>query len=66
MSGGERVRTQGQKVRFFDVWRSWRGLLEDTYETQLLGMHIGSAWSGVDTGIVNTDAKIPIVGFGDV
>ena len=27
VSGGERVRTQGQKGRFFDVWRPWRGLL---------------------------------------
>ena len=27
LSGGERVRTQGQQGRFFDVWRSWRGLL---------------------------------------
>ena len=27
LSGGERVRTLGQKGRFFDVWRSWRGLL---------------------------------------
>ena len=24
---GERVRTQGQKGRFFGVWKSWRGLL---------------------------------------
>jgi len=27
LTDGERVRTQGQKGRFFDVWRPWSGLL---------------------------------------
>ena len=27
LTDGERVRTQGQRGRFFDVWRPWRGLL---------------------------------------
>ena len=38
----------------------------DTYEPKLFGMHIGSVLSGLDAGNVNTDAKISIVGYGDV
>ena len=39
---------------------------KDIYETKLFGMHIGSVLSGFDAGNVNTDAKISIVGYGDV
>jgi hypothetical protein len=39
---------------------------KDTYEAKLFGMHIGSVLSGLYAGNVNTDAKISIVGFGDV
>ena len=39
---------------------------KDTYETKLFGMHIGSVLSGLHAGNVNTDAKISIVGYGDV
>ena len=39
---------------------------KDTYEAKLFGMHIRSVLSGLDAGNVNTDAKISIVGFGDV
>ena len=39
---------------------------KDTYEAKLFGMHIGSVLSGLYVGNVNTDAKISIVGFGDV
>ena len=39
---------------------------KDTYEAKLFGMHIGSVLSGLDAGNVNTDAKLSIVGFGDV
>ena len=38
----------------------------DTHEPKLFGMHIGSVLSGLDAGNVNTDAKMSIVGFGDV
>ena len=39
---------------------------KDIYEAKLFGMHIGSVLSGFDAGNVNTDAKMSIVGFGDV
>ena len=39
---------------------------KDTYEAKLFGMHIGSVLSGLDAGNVNADAKISIVGYGDV
>jgi hypothetical protein len=39
---------------------------KDTYEAKLFGMHIGSVLSGLDAGNVNTDAKISIVGVGNV
>ena len=39
---------------------------KDTHEAKLFRMHIGSVLSGLDAGNVNTDAKISIVGFGDV
>ena len=39
---------------------------KDTYEAKLFGMHIGSVLSGLHAGNVNTDAKISIVGYGDV
>ena len=39
---------------------------KDTYEPKLFGMHIGSVLSGLHAGNVNTDAKISIVGYGDV
>ena len=38
---------------------------KDTYEAKLFGMHIGSVLSGLDTGNVNTDAKMSIVGVGN-
>ena len=39
---------------------------KDIYEAKLLGMHIGSVLSGFDAGNVNTDAKMSIVGVGNV
>ena len=39
---------------------------KDTYEPKLFGMHIGNVLSGLHAGNVNTDAKISIVGYGDV
>ena len=39
---------------------------KDTYEAKLFGMNIGSVLSGLHAGNVNTDAKISIVGYGDV
>ena len=39
---------------------------KDTYEAQLFGMHIRSVLSGLGAGNVNTDAKMSIVGLGDV
>ena len=39
---------------------------KDIYEAKLFGMHIGSVLSGLDAGNVNTDAKMSIVGFGNV
>ena len=39
---------------------------KDTYEAKLCGIHIGSVLSGLYAGNMNTDAKISIVGFGDV
>ena len=39
---------------------------KDIYEAKLFGMHIGSVPSGFDAGNVNTDAKMSIVGYGDV
>ena len=39
---------------------------KDIYEAKLFGMHIGSVLSGLDAGNVNTDAKMSMVGFGDV
>ena len=38
----------------------------DIHEAKLFGMHIGSVLSGLDARNVNTDAKMSIVGFGDV
>ena len=38
---------------------------KDICEAKLFGMHIGSVLSGF-AGNVNTDAKMSIVGFGDV
>ena len=38
----DRWGTYGQKGRFFDGWRSWRGLtFVRTYEAKLFGMHDG-------------------------
>ena len=39
---------------------------EETHEAKLFGMHIGSVLSGLDAGNVNSDAKMSIVGFGEV
>ena len=39
---------------------------KDIYEAKLFGMHIGSVLSGFHAGNVNADAKMSIVGFGDV
>ena len=39
---------------------------KDIYEAKLFGMHIGSVLSGSDAGNVQTEAKISIVGLGDV
>ena len=36
------------------------------YEAKLFGMHIGSAFSGLDAGNVNTDPTMSIVGVGNV
>ena len=64
MLGGERVRT---KRVVFSMFGGLGGdFCKDTYEAKLFGMHIGSVLSGLDAGNVNTDAKISIVGFGDV
>ena len=39
---------------------------KDTYEAKLFGMHIGSVLRALYAGNVNTDAKISMVGYGDV
>ena len=39
---------------------------KDTCKAKLFGMHIGSVLSGLHAGNVNADAKISIVGYGDV
>ena len=39
---------------------------KDIYEAKLFGLHIGSVLSGFDAGNVNTDAKMSIIGYGDV
>ena len=39
---------------------------KDIYEAKLFGMHIGSVLSGMHAGNVNADAKISIVGYGDI
>ena len=39
---------------------------KDIHEAKLFGVHIGSVLSGLDAGNENTDAKMSIVGFGDV
>ena len=53
-----------------DVFPKLGDLEEDFYketpETKLFGMHIGSVLSGLDAGNVNTDAKMSIVGVGNV
>ena len=39
---------------------------KDTYEAKLFGMHIESVLSRLDAGHVNTDAKMSIVGAGNM
>ena len=39
---------------------------KDIYEAKLFGMHIGSVLSGLDAANVNADAKMSIVGVGNV
>ena len=41
-------------------------ICKDAYEAKLFGVHIGSVLSGLDAGNVKTDAKISIVGVGNV
>ena len=58
---------EGSKKDDFSMFGDLGGdFCKDTYEAKLFGMHIGSVLSGLDTGNVNTDSKISIVGFGDV
>ena len=66
MSGGERVRTQGQQGLFSMFGGLGGDFCKDIYEAKLFGMHIGSVLSGFDAGNVNTDAKMSIAGLGDV
>ena len=66
MSGGERVRTQGQQGLFSMFGGLGGDFCKDICEAKLFGMHIGSVLSGLDAGNVNADSKISIVGFGDV
>ena len=63
---GERVRTQGQRGHFSMFGGLGGDFCKDIYEAKLFGTHIGSVLSGLDAGNVNTDAKMSIVGFGDV
>ena len=57
----------GSKRVVFSVFGGLGGdFCKDIYEAKLFGMHIGSVLSGFDAGNVNTDAKISIVGLGDV
>ena len=37
-----------------------------THEAKIIEMHIGSGLSGLHAGNANADAKISIVGYGDV
>ena len=39
---------------------------QDTCEAKLFGLHIGSVLSGLYAGNMKADAKISIVGYGDV
>ena len=66
MTDGERVRTQVKGVVFSMFGGLGGDFCKDTYEANLFGMHIGSVLSGLHAGNVNTDAKISIVGYGDV
>ena len=54
-------------MRVFLIFGGLGGdLYKDTYEAKLFGMPIGSVLSALDAGNVNTDAKMSMVGFGDV
>ena len=54
-------------MRVFSMFGCLGGdFYEGTHEAKLFGLHIGSVVSGLDEGNGNTDAKISIVGFGDV
>ena len=66
MTDGERVLTQVKKGGFSMFGGLGGDFCKDRYEARLFGMHIGSVLSGLDAGNVNTDAKMSIVGFGDV
>ena len=39
---------------------------KEIYEAKLLWIHIGSVLTALNVGNVDTDAKMSIVGFGDV
>ena len=57
----------GSKRVVFSVFGGLGGdFFKDIYEAKLFGMHIGSVLSGLNAGNANTDAKMSIVGFGDV
>ena len=57
---------RGQNDVFMKFGNLERDFCKETHEVKLFGMHIGSVLSGLDVGNVNTDAKISIVGCGDV
>ena len=63
---GTCTNTGSKRVVFLGFGGLGVDFCKDIYESKLFGMHIGSVLSGFDAGNVNTDAKMSIVGFGDV
>ena len=63
MSGGECVCTQGPHVCLWKVKNHVFSALEDfykgTHEAKMIGMHIGSVLSGLESGNVSNDHKMP-------
>ena len=55
-----------RKSRFSKFGGLGGDFYKGTQESKMIVMHIGSVLNGLEAGNVNTDAKISIVGYGDV
>ena len=64
--GLETCACRGQNDDFLMFGGLGGDICKDIYEPKLCWMHSGSVLSGWNAGNVNNDAKISIVGFGDV